>query len=276
MRSLVALSLALGLIASAQAQRLVVAGGALTEIVYALDAQDQLVAVDSTSNWPEEARQLPRIGYLRDLPVEGIVALQPDHLLVAESAGPPRALSRLESFMPVTRVTDAMTREAVLERIHRVATLVDRLEAGEVLAADIAGQLDDIQSRLPMDTSPRTLVLLAGRGHGLMIGGRDTHAQALLDLLGLENAADTQGYKPLNTEAVLAMQPGLVVIATTSAEALDPDALSFLQATPAGREGRILVEDSMLLLGFGPRLPKALRAVLETIDGSGEERWSMR
>ena len=42
--------------------RVTVAGGSLTEIIYLLRQEDKLVAVDITSNFPEEAKQIPSIG----------------------------------------------------------------------------------------------------------------------------------------------------------------------------------------------------------------------
>ena len=62
-------------------KRVVVAGGALTEIVYALGAQDRVIANDLTSLYPEAATRLPKIGYLRTLSAEGVLSLRPDLLL---------------------------------------------------------------------------------------------------------------------------------------------------------------------------------------------------
>ena len=47
------------LLASAAAERIVSLGGDVTEVVYALDAQRQLVGKDSTSTWPAAAQSLP-------------------------------------------------------------------------------------------------------------------------------------------------------------------------------------------------------------------------
>ena len=48
--------------AAEPARRIVSAGGSVTEIVYALGQEDRLVARDSTSTYPEAARELPDIG----------------------------------------------------------------------------------------------------------------------------------------------------------------------------------------------------------------------
>lgn len=59
------------LLASAAAERIVSLGGDVTEVIYALDAQRQLVAKDSTSTWPAAAQSLPDVGYIRQLNAEG-------------------------------------------------------------------------------------------------------------------------------------------------------------------------------------------------------------
>jgi iron complex transport system substrate-binding protein len=66
---------------SASAIRLISIGGALTEIIYLLKADAELVGVDTTSIYPTEASRLPSVGYARNLSSEGILALHPTQLL---------------------------------------------------------------------------------------------------------------------------------------------------------------------------------------------------
>ena len=47
--------------------RIVVAGGSITEIIYFLNSEEKIVALDVTSNFPEKAKELPSIGYVRTL-----------------------------------------------------------------------------------------------------------------------------------------------------------------------------------------------------------------
>ncbi|WGI21498.1 hypothetical protein [Amylibacter sp. IMCC11727] len=51
-------------------ERIAVAGGDLTEIVYALGAGDQVVAADSTSTYPPNVKDKAQIGYVRALSAE--------------------------------------------------------------------------------------------------------------------------------------------------------------------------------------------------------------
>lgn len=82
------LLIAFPLLSHAAVERLVTLGGDVTEIVYALHAEESLVARDSTSSWPPAAQKLPDVGYLRQLNAEGILALRPQLVLASAQRSP--------------------------------------------------------------------------------------------------------------------------------------------------------------------------------------------
>ena len=75
--------------------RIAIAGGSLTEITFLLEAEDRIIAVDLTSNYPMMARDLPSIGYVRALSAEGILSLSPTLILGEDDMGPPTVLEQL-------------------------------------------------------------------------------------------------------------------------------------------------------------------------------------
>lgn len=262
--SLSSLLLGLGATTSATAlaadERLVVVGGRATEIVFALGAGDAVVGVDTTSTWPPEVRALPRVGYVRHLPVEGILALRPDRLLAVPEAGPERSLTRLDAAMRVDILPPAGPRE-VPQLVRWIAERLDRTEHGETVASQLEARLSSLPTQHP--APPSVLVLLATGGDTLLAGGAGSVADALLDAVGLRNAVgDVAGFKPLSREALLTLDADLVVIAETAPGAYREEAWPVLRRTPAGQRGRILVRDSMYLLGFGLRVAEALEEIL--------------
>lgn len=73
--------------AHAVVKRIVCAGGAMTEIVFALGHGDTVVAVDTTSWFPyEHVSKLPKVGYFRSLAAEGLLSMQPDLILADHDA----------------------------------------------------------------------------------------------------------------------------------------------------------------------------------------------
>ena len=82
--------------ADALQPRLISIDGAITEIIYQLNAAENLVAVDSTSKHPKAATELPNVGYMRALSAEGILSLQPTQIITTSAAGPQAVIAQLK------------------------------------------------------------------------------------------------------------------------------------------------------------------------------------
>lgn len=254
-------------------QRIVTLGGALTEIVYALDLQTRLVGVDQSSIYPQAATLLPQVGYYRAFSIEGVVALRPDLVLASDQAGPPAALQKLQQLaLRVVVLPGDHTVEALEQRIRGVAAHVEQRERGELLIAQIHRSLMPPTNQ----AGPRTLLLM-GRDGRLQGAGADTAADAMLHLAGAVNVlAAQQGYKPLSPEAAAALSPDVIVATRMTVESLGGiDKLldmPGIKLTPAVRQRRVIVMDDLLLLGFGPRLPEALRELRTGLAASAKSR----
>lgn len=245
-------------------QRLVVAGGDLTEIVYALKAEGRLVGVDTTSLYPPAARRLPQIGYLRQLSAEGVLSLGPDLLLASDTAGPATVLDQIRSAgTPLEVVRESYTADGVIAKIEAVEKLLGLADQGlsRGVRADFAAVADAVAK---VETRPRVLFVLSVTAGAPLAGGRNTAADGIIALAGGANAVgQIERYQQLSPEAVLAAAPDVVLVASHAAEAAGGiDAVAKLPVfaeTPAAKAGRIVAMDSLYLLGFGPRTPQAAR-----------------
>lgn len=252
--------------AGSDAARIVSIGGSVTEIVYALGAEDGLVAVDSTSLYPQAAQDLPDVGYMRQLAAEPILALDPTLLLAVDDAGPPVVLDQLrEAGASLVIVPDDPSPEGIAEKVRIVADALGLEAKGETMAdrldTDFATLRDWVASS---QTSPKVLFLLSIGSGAPLAAGRDTSAAAIIELAGGQNAIDGfDGYEPLSPEAAVTAEPEFILVTMRTLEQLGgKDALlkrPELAATPAGENGRLIVMDGLLLLGFGPRTPDAVR-----------------
>ena len=79
-----------------ETQRIVTVGGAATEIVFALGVGESVVATDLSSIYPPEARELPMVGYVRNVSPEGILSMEPDLVIATGAFGPPTARQTME------------------------------------------------------------------------------------------------------------------------------------------------------------------------------------
>ena len=251
--------------AVSSAERVVSIDGSLTEIIYALQAENSLVAVDTTSRYPQAATKLPDVGYMRQLSAEGILALSPTLVLASTDAGPDSVFEQLQQAgVRVVRIRNDYSVDGVLNKIQAVADALNKPEAGRALAGSIKQQADAALASIPADAAPPATLFILGAGNrGLMAAGSKTQADAMLALLNARNVMAYNGYKPVSAEAVLQAGPEVVLIANTEAVANNSQTQSAalstqLAMTPAFSQQRIHTLDTSLVLGFGPRIGSAL------------------
>ncbi len=267
--SLTAMLSGLPVAQAANTRRIVSIGGALTEIVYALQAGAELVGVDTTSIYPELAQKLPSVGYARSLSVEGVLALAPTQVIATEDAGPPTVLRQLAaSGVPVAVLAANHRFEGLLERVKRVGDITGRSAQAASMIQSLQQEWTRARAQVAQrgGKSVRVLFVLAHSQNQIMVAGRETSAQAMMDYVGATNAINGfAGYKPLTPEAAIAAQPDVVLLTEQGAKASGgiEGALKLpgIEQTPAGHSRRVVALEAMFLLGFGPRLPAAVAAL---------------
>ena len=260
--------------ARAATVRIVTAGPALTEIVYALGMGEMLVGVDLSSQFPPATKALPRVGYHRQLAAEGILALRPTLVLVTEESGPPVALEHLrQSGVEVVVVAAEKSVVVTVSKIRQVAKVIGRVDAGEECVETLRRALKRSGERIEAQgKKPRVLFVYATGSGAMMVSGQDTAASNMIALAGGTNVVTAYtGYRPLTAEAMIAAAPDVIVL-PTRALAMRGGVAGVLSApgvalTPAGHSKTIVGIDDVLVLGFGPRLPQAIDTLREAMQG---------
>ncbi|MCG9595965.1 hemin ABC transporter substrate-binding protein [Vibrio sp. Isolate25] len=238
-------------------ERIISAGSAVTELILALEQQNQLVAVDVTSELPQNLT-LPKIGYHRNLSSEGLMALNPTRLIGSDEMGPETSLSQLKTAgVEVNIVNTLPTPEGLLERIDEIAALTDSQKNAEVLKAEVNQQISSLEkNKAKTKEAPKVLFLLIHEGRPANVAGANTTPNAIIELAGGINPAASKldSYKPLSTEAMLEMQPDVILVSGRSYEKMGgADAIlakmPLLAATPAGQSKNIITVDGHALVG---------------------------
>jgi len=264
MRYLVFLSILLfSAFSTADTMRLVSIDGALTEIIYQLQAEESLVAVDSTSLHPQAATQLANVGYMRALSAEGVLSVNPSDVITTQAAGPEKVLQQLTAAgIKVHIIDEPYTAQGVINKVKAVGQIVNKPEQTKQLAANIEQKLALIEQQLAKKEAPLSALLFLGmQGNQLMAAGANTQADALLQAAHLINAnADVQGYKPLSKEAVLSLNPDVIIIANTEGS-LDAHISKQFAYSKAFANNKVLLANAEDLLGFGPRFADALARI---------------
>ncbi|WP_439520569.1 heme/hemin ABC transporter substrate-binding protein [Hydrogenophaga sp.] len=261
--------------AQAPLPRLITVGGGITEVVYALGAQDQLVGTDTTSLYPVAALSTPKVGYMRQLSAEGLLSLRPDAVIAGSDAGPPVVIDQLRSAG--VRVELVVSDHSWAE-VGRKVSAVGRASGREAAARDLQARLDARwqsvaeRVRAAKGPGPRVLFVLSHSGSPT-VAGEQTGADAMIRFAGARNAlGGFKGYRPMTGEAMAAAAPDVILTTTQGIEALGGEAKFWqrpeLALTPAYRRraspGALVHVDALELIGFGPRLPDVVERLHES------------
>jgi iron complex transport system substrate-binding protein len=259
-------------LARATLPRIAVAGGGVAEMLCALGLEAQICGVDSTAQYPARLRSLPQLGYQRALSAEGILSLRPDILVHAHEAGPPSVMAQLRAaglpLLGVPRIADAEGLIAAVIALGE-ALGVDPAPVAAALGSDFAA----LAAMLPPGAPPRALFLLSAGNGAPQASGRGTAAAAMFGLARIRNVVEGyEGYRPLSPEAALTLGADWLVAPQHSVAARGGASAFLAQPQlallPAARAGRLYTQDSLYLLGFGPRSAHAARDMAGALRGA--------
>lgn len=249
--------------------RILSVGGDVTEVLYALDVGDKIVAVDTTSLFPPDVLKTKKnVGYMRALSAEGVLSVGPTLILASEGAGPPETVRALKaSSVTYVVIPNDPSPDGIVAKVSAIASAVDKKPEGDALAARVERAFAGLSTRRKKIKKRRKVLFVLNASAGRMIvGGSGTSADAAITLAGGENAAKgIEGFKPITEEALIAMAPDAVLIMKGGRGGHDASKLKdrpAMKATPGGASNRIKDVDGLYLLGFGPRMPDAARDVM--------------
>ncbi|MCQ7058297.1 ABC transporter substrate-binding protein [Escherichia coli] len=267
MKKLIIGLLSLSCIFNAQsAERLVAAGGSLTELIYAIGAGSNVVGVDETTSYPPETAALPHIGYWKQLSSEGILSLHPDSFITWQDAGPQIVLDQLraQKVNVVTLPRVPATVEQMYANIHELAKTLRMPEQGDALVKRIHQRLDRVQQSVAAKKAPvKVMFILSAGGSAPQVAGKGSVADAILTLAGAQNVASHAQYKSYSAESLIAANPQVIVV---TSQMVDGDlnrlsAIAGITRTAAWKNQRIVTIDQALILGMGPRVADAVEAL---------------
>jgi iron complex transport system substrate-binding protein len=252
--------------------RIVSVGGAITETLYALGMEKNVVGIDTTSLYPPQAAaEKPSVGYMRQLSAEGVLGLRPSLILAVEGAGPKETINVLESAgVPMVVAPDVFTGEGIIEKIRVVAQATGTEERGRCVVDHVRADLDTLSRFEKGIQKPKRVMFVLSFVNGrAMVSGRKTAADGIIQMAGAVNAiADYEGYKTINDEAVIAAKPDVIMAIERAGSTVTADAIFASPAfgvTPAGVSRSFVSMDGLYLLGFGPRTARAAYDLAATL-----------
>ena len=247
------------------AQRIVTLAPFLTELVFSIGAGDRVVGASAFSDYPPEAKRLPRVATAAGLSLEALAALRPDLVLAWKDSIRPEEVDRIARLGPAVFVAGARTLEDVPPLLARLGAL-----AGADTKAQSAAYEEKLaRLRRTYSGRPPVPVFLEIWDRPLTtISGKHFMNEAL-SICGARNVfADLPGVAPeVSLEALYARDPA-VIVGVGSA----PTAKAFREnwqahrALSAVREGRLVFVSPDRLQRPTLRTPDGIAELCRALD----------
>lgn len=239
-----------------------------TEILFAIDAGDQVIAVDDQSNYPADAPISDLSGFTPNL--ESIVALAPDLVVVSFDAdGIVAALNAAD--VPVLVQYAATSLEDTYSQIQELGVATGMAANSQALVESMKTEITAAISQLPAGTSG--LTYYHELDDTLYSVTSATFIGAVYTLAGLTNIADeatdaASGYPQLSAEFIVAADPALVFLADTKCCGQTAQTLAQrpgFAGLSAVTSGNVVELDDDIASRWGPRTVDFVKAVVEAV-----------
>ena len=262
------------------AKRIISLVPALTEMLFAIGAGSQVIAVSSFDDDPPEVLRLPRVGALLDPDTERILAMRPDLVLIYGSQ------SDLQQQLESAGIRVFVYRHGGLADVTPAFRALGELtghsaEAAQV-TADIERRLAAVRARVAGRPRPKTLLVMGREPRSLRnldASGGLGFLHDLIDLAGGANLFADMKRQAVraSSEMLLTRAPEVIIDLFYSREMTDDDlrqereAWGQLPSLPAVRQGRIHLLVGDYLVVPGPRIAEAAEAFARAIHpGAGK------
>lgn len=254
--------------AEAEKHKIVSLSGAITEIVSALGYEEQLVGVDVTSTFPESVKQTTKdLGHVYLLTIEPVMELQPNVILASDRDINPTLLQKMrESGVKTELLSQEFSLEGTKKLIVQVAEALNETDYQNLL-----DKIDADYARVqPFEKKPKVLFVYARGAGTLMVAGKNTPMQKMVELAGAEYVIDEfEDFKPLTPESLVQNNPDVILMFEAGLQSLGGvDGLLKIQGiaqTNAGKNKAVIAMDGGFLSGFGPRVGEAAAQLNELL-----------
>jgi len=177
-----------------------------TEIIYALNAEENLVGVSTTCNFPEETKEKPIIGDNYFVNMEMMVKLKPDYLFSMSSAKP--MLGQLSQTKTKPIYFEFTKIEEIYDAINYIAKLTNTEENAPKLIESIKTKVEQNRTKNPKK------ILYIVQTEPLITIGEKSFITDIIEKSGHKSVtADIDHYYPnITLEYAMKMSPDIVIV----------------------------------------------------------------
>lgn len=251
------------------AERIVSLSATATEMLYALGAEDQIVAVDNFSNYPQAAADFATKIDAFEPSVEAIAELDPTVVLLTYDPGDLQA--QLEKLgIKVWIGAAAATLDDSYAQITELGDLTGKADEASALVESMKSEIESTITSMELPDAPVSYYYeLDNTFYSLT---SNTFIGQLMSRFMLQNIADTaeagNDYPQLSAESIVSSNPQMIFLADTKCceqTAETVAARAGWDVIDAVKNGNVVELDDDIASRWGPRVVDLVKVVAEAV-----------
>jgi iron complex transport system substrate-binding protein len=194
-----------------KANRIVSAAPNLTEILFALGLEKEIVRVTLNSDYPPAAVNKPKAGTFWQPNIEAIIAARPDLIVTLGFEQQKNLAERLKRINYNCLTVDIEKVNDLFGAIETIGEATGKKLEANGLLTNIRDNLGKLSSLVGTETKVRVLWVV--QREPLRVAGRDTFVNEMIELAGGENAIGPtlHKYPPIGAEQVIVCDADVII-----------------------------------------------------------------
>lgn len=237
-------------------QRIISLAPNITEILFALGLDEQIVGVTSFCNYPAQTQKITKIGDTLHPNLETILSLHPDLILISTASQLEELMRKLEELKIPVFVLKPSSLEKTLATIETVGLITHREVAAKRLVDQLKARLENVKVRVAEKGRPKVFFVVGTEP--LITAGRDAFITDMINIAGGDSiSSDVAAEWPtFSMETVIARAPEIILVpGGDHGEAGEkPNLPAAIEGTPAIKNNRTYRINGDLILRPGPRI----------------------
>ena len=235
----------------------------LTENIFAVGAGRKLVGVTSYCDYPEEAKQIAKIGDTISPNMETIIALKPQIVFVSTASQIENFTRTLEQQNIAVFITNPNDFEGILRNLKQLGDILGTSAEAEKLIADLRNRVQVVAEKVK--DKPKTKVFVQISREPLFTIGRDSFITEIIKRAGGESVTKdvATAYPKLSKETASALNPDVVILSESPDNTAPNDVFKSSGATKNNRVFRV---NAAWLARPGPRIVDALELLAKDLQ----------
>ncbi|AIY90885.1 ABC transporter substrate-binding protein [Geoglobus acetivorans] len=246
-----------------------------TEILFALGLGDRIVGVTEYCNYPEEAKERPKVGGYSTIDIEKVLSLKPD-LVVASFGNGEETIQTLKEYNLTVIALNPKDLKGIIRDIEMLGKVTGEEENATRLIKMMENKIETVKAKAEkMEARPKVAHIL---WHDpIYVSGNGTFVNELITIAGGQNAfGDVEGWKVVSIEDLYSKDPDIIIV--NSGDGMNANGeniiyewvTSELKDLRAVKEGKVFVINSDMISRPSYRLVYALEEISNIIaENSG-------